>query len=140
MGVPKIPDGFFKKKKEPPTRPKIVCLCGSTRFVSAWRDAYRQESLAGRIVLSVGTLLHNGEGIIPQESEEKRKLDILHLRKIELADEILVLNENGYIGESTANEILHAVKCNKKIRWWVEDEEVVTKSMAKWCSHILCRQ
>jgi len=36
------------------------------------------------------------------------KMDELHLRKIDLADKVLVVNINGYIGESTAREIVYA--------------------------------
>ena len=64
--------------------------------------------MAGKIVLSVGFYPHaqdemHGEdvGVTP---EQKAALDILHLRKIDLADEVLVLNVGGYIGESTRRE------------------------------------
>lgn len=71
-------------------RPRIVCLCGSTRFGDAYRDALRDETLAGKIVLSVGLLGHQ-EGL-DMTGPVKAMLDELHLRKIDLADEVLVLN------------------------------------------------
>lgn len=77
-------------------RPVIVCLCGSTRFYEAFQRANYEETMAGRIVLSVGHYPHStgqahGEavGCTP---EQKMALDELHKRKIDLADEILVLN------------------------------------------------
>ncbi len=81
-------------------RPRIVCLCGLTRFYDAFQRANYDETMAGRIVLSVGFYPHSanqahGEtvGIPPDEFDAvKARLDVLHLRKIDLADEVLVLN------------------------------------------------
>ena len=92
-------------------------MCGSTRFGDAWKKAYREESLEGRIVLSVGVMVHAGEEPIRDDGPVKRMLDELHLRKIDLADEILVLNVGGYIGESTNREIGYALKTGKLIRY-----------------------
>jgi hypothetical protein len=96
--------------------PTIVCLCGSTRFSAAFHTANLQETLAGKIVLSIGCDTHSDEslGIDPQV---KSMLDKLHFRKIELADEVLILNVDGYIGESTANELRHAESLGKVIRF-----------------------
>ena len=96
-------------------KPRIVCLCGSTRFADAFRDANRAETLDGKIVLSVGMFGHQ-EGI-DMEGAVKQKLDQLHFRKIELADEVLILNVGGYIGSSTRNELNHARKLGKPIRF-----------------------
>ena len=101
-------------------RPMIVCLCGSTRFMDAFFRANYEETMSGRIVLSVGAYPNAG-GIHGQTvgctPEQKIMLDALHKRKIDLADEILVLNVGGYIGESTRSEIEHARKRGKKIRF-----------------------
>lgn len=73
--------------------PDVVCLCGSTRFPDAYRVATRNETLAGRIVLSVGLFGH--QEMQPAEMAqwpEKGRLDAMHLRKIEIADEVLALN------------------------------------------------
>ena len=50
----------------------------------------------------------------------KARLDNLHLRKIELADEVLVLNVGGYVGESTAREIAFAEILDRPIRYLEE--------------------
>ncbi len=102
-------------------RPTIVCLCGSTRFADAYATAYREESLAGKIVLSVGVMIHTGDLPIRHDGPEKRLLDELHLRKIDLADEVLVLNVGGYIGESTARELAYARQHGKHIRMLEDD-------------------
>jgi hypothetical protein len=104
--------------------PTIVCLCGSTRFYEAFQRANYDETMAGRIVLSVGFYPHSSEqahgetiGITP---EQKQILDRLHLRKIDLADEILVLNVGGYIGESTARELAYARQLGRRVRFLEE--------------------
>jgi hypothetical protein len=65
-------------------------LCGSTRFQREYETAQRDETLAGRIVLTVGLFGHH-EGL-DMDGPVKAMLDELHLAKIDLADEILVLD------------------------------------------------
>lgn len=106
-------------------RPVIVCLCGSTRFSEAYQQANLQETLAGRIVLTIGADMKSDEALFTQMSSDefeltKKRLDTLHLRKIDLADEILVLNVDGYIGESTRREIAYAERLGKPVRYWQE--------------------
>lgn len=96
-------------------RPRIVCLCGSTRFKDAFIAANRSETLAGRIVLSVGLFGH-AEGL-NMDGPIKARLDDLHKRKIDLADEVLILNVGGYVGSSTKSEIEYAQKHGKPLRW-----------------------
>lgn len=102
--------------------PTVVCLCGSTRFYDAFQEANYAETMAGRIVLSVGFYPHSkaehghGEGV-GHDSAEKVALDELHNRKIDLADEVLVLNVGGYVGSSTRSEIAYAVEHGKRLRW-----------------------
>lgn len=103
-------------------KPKIVCLCGSTRFSEAYQKANLEETLAGNIVLTIGCDMKSDidlfEGLPSAELEGiKSRLDELHMRKIDLADEILVLNVNGYVGESTLREIHYAEDNEKRIRW-----------------------
>jgi nucleoside 2-deoxyribosyltransferase len=105
-------------------RPTIICLCGSTRFYHAFQRANFEETMRGKIVLSVGfyagspdqMVVEHGEGvgITPQEKE---MLDQLHLRKIDLADEVLILNVGGYIGSSTARELGYAIESGKSVRF-----------------------
>lgn len=166
--------------------PKIVCLCGSTRFAKEFGDANLAETLKGNIVLTVGSMTHSddelshctvcaktgkreelmgdtcpgrrlkdGEGAVCSEPHRiarslapgvKGMLDALHKHKIDMADEVFVLNvlackkckivmapggphrfctaEPGlrcefepYIGESTKSEIAHALSRGKPIRF-----------------------
>lgn len=83
-------------------RPEIVCICGSIRFVTEMREANRALTFAGVIVLAPG----EADALI--DDEQKKALDALHLRKIDLADRVLVVNPGGYVGESTRREIAYA--------------------------------
>ncbi len=103
-------------------RPTIVCLCGSTRFYQQFQEANYRETMAGKIVLSVGFMPDSAEhgehiGITP---EQKEALDQLHLRKIDLADEVLILNVGGYIGQSTARELAYALELGRNVRFLEE--------------------
>lgn len=102
--------------EKPWDMPWIVCLCGSSRFSDAFRQANLEETLAGHIVLSIGCDTKS-DAAIELSVDTKLALDRLHLRKIELADEVIVLNVGGYVGESTRAEIRFAVMAEKPIRW-----------------------
>jgi hypothetical protein len=113
-------------------KPKIICLCGSTKFadlhaIMRWNfekdgkaiclminylpDWYCKKEFAGKID-------HIGE-----QAGNKSILDELHFRKIDLSDEIFVVNKNGYIGESTRNEIEYAKSLGKPIKYLEPIEE-----------------
>lgn len=96
--------------------PKIVCLCGSTKFKEEFELANKEETLKGYIVLTVGFFAHCDPE--PPTKEQKSKLDALHKNKILLSEEILVINPGDYIGESTKSEIDFAIKHGKKVRYW----------------------
>jgi len=71
--------------------------------------------MAGHIVLSIGGLGHQEAARLSEE--EKQMLGDLHKRKIDISDEILVLNVGGYIGKSTQSEIEHAKQQGKVVRF-----------------------
>jgi len=110
----------------PADYPIIVCLCGSTRFWRTFQEASLRETLAGKIVLSIGAASGTDDehfGNLPREEYDrvKTKLDQLHMHKIELADEVLILNVDGYVGESTARELAYAHDLGKAVRFWEEE-------------------
>ena len=84
-----------------------------------FNQANRDETLKGHIVLSVepSDASHQHDSV-EANPELKARLDELHLHKINLADEILVINVGGYVGNSTAREIAHAAFHCKPVRWW----------------------
>jgi hypothetical protein len=105
-------------------RPVIVCLCGSTRFKEAWYAENKRLTYEGKIVLGVGDLNPNKPDTNdPLDPTLKARLDELHKRKVDLADEIFVLNVGGYVGESTRSEVLYARRGGKAVRW-LEPENV----------------
>ena len=114
-------------------RPTITVLCGSTRFYDVFREQNLRLTLAGHIVLSIGCdtksdsdLITAGEMDVTEDL--KSRLDELHKRKIDLADEVLVVSDaSGYYGESTRSEIEYARAQCKPVHFLVDvDEEVPT--------------
>ena len=93
---------------------KVITLCGSTKFKEEFTKIQKQLTLEGNMVISVGLFGHSGDKFT---EEEKIMLDDMHKRKIDLADEIFVINVNNYIGSSTKSEIEYAKSHNKTIRY-----------------------
>jgi hypothetical protein len=93
---------------------KIITLCGSTKFRDEFIAEQKRLTLEGNIVISVGLFGHSGDHEVWTEST-KKMLDDMHLRKIDLADEIFVINKGGYIGSSTRNEIEYARESGKPV-------------------------
>jgi len=106
-------------------KPVVVCLCGSTRFVDTFNEWRKLLTLDGKIVLSIEIVTTQSEKEDPQHNNHKVKqmLDELHLRKIDLADEVMILNVGGYIGESTRNELNYAINQDKRIIYLESQEE-----------------
>lgn len=107
--------GYYHVFEPLDKRRKVVCLCGSTKFKDAFEEANREESLMGNIVLTVAQFSHHDA--LDITDEQKDIFDALHFDKIKLADEVLVLDVNGYIGESTQKEIDYAKKINKPVKY-----------------------
>jgi hypothetical protein len=95
---------------------RVITLCGSTKFKKQFREAETAITLSGNIVISVG-FFEQSEGITITEEQEKL-FEKIHLRKIDMADEILVIDVNGYIGKSTRNEIEYARSKGKKVNFY----------------------
>ena len=100
-------------------QPAIICLCGSTRFTDLMLVKQWELTKQGHVVLSwcalpesyfKGPHIGDAEGV-------KEIVDEVHLRKIDLADEVLILNVGGYIGESTRRELAYARQQNKVVRF-----------------------
>lgn len=120
---------------------KVITLCGSTRFKKEFMEAQKNLTLQKNIVISVGLFGHSGDEEVWENMDEgtltqtKEMLDDMHKRKIDMADEIFVINVGGYIGDSTRSEIEYARKMGKKVNYlepifqkeenriYLEDEE-----------------
>jgi hypothetical protein len=95
-------------------------LCGSSRFKDAFMKANYEETLKGKMVFSIGFVPSDEAGhgeTVGCTPEQKLMLDELHKRKIDEADEVLVLNVEGYIGSSTRSEIDYAEMIGCPIRY-----------------------
>jgi hypothetical protein len=96
--------------------PRIVVICGSTRFMDQMTDADRELTWAGHIVIKPGCNMKEEHPLWadPIEAEAgKVRLDDLHRAKIRLADEVLVVGD--YIGSSTIAEIAYARSLGKPV-------------------------
>lgn len=107
--------------------PTIVCLCGSTRFYEAFQRANFEETMKGNIVLTIGCDTKSDDDLFSHISADellaiKKSLDQLHYRKIDLADEVVILNPGGYIGESTSRELAYAKAMGKRVRFLEPNE------------------
>ena len=108
---------------------KIITLCGSTRFKDEFMEVQKRLTLAGNIVISVGLFGRSGDNEVWEDMDEgtltrtKEMLDDMHKRKIDMADEIYVINVGGYIGSSTRSEIDYAKAAGKPVRYLEEIQE-----------------
>lgn len=90
-------------------RPRVVCLCGSLRFQDLFETERRRLTARGRIVLG------------PEATDEELTPDVraalgeLHLRRIDLADEVRVVSEDGHVGAATRREIAYAREQGKVV-------------------------
>ena len=102
---------------------KVITLCGSTRFKNQFMEVQKQLTLEGNIVISVGLFGHSGDSEVWENMDEgtltatKAMLDDMHKAKIDMADEIFVINVGGYIGDSTRSEIVYAQSHGKFVRY-----------------------
>ena len=103
-------------------RPKIICLCGSSRFVDIMAVmAWKLERDEHAITMGLHFLPQWYAKDIPDHLAEHedcaKEMDELHLQKIDISDEIFVVNWKGYIGKSTRKEIEYADQHGKRIRY-----------------------
>ena len=106
--------------------PKTITLCGSSRFIDvmavcAWILERDEQAISLSLHLLPAWYPNVPEHHLAEAEGVAAAMDELHLRKIDLADEIFVVNVDGYIGESTRREIHYAMDHSKKIRWFTHD-------------------
>jgi len=103
--------------------PEVVCLIGSTRFHDHFRMVNERLTLKGAIVLSIGCDTKSDAALGLTEAD-KEELDLLHAWKIVMADRVICLNIEGYIGFSTARELGFARLLGQKIEFAVPMQSV----------------
>lgn len=94
---------------------KIITLCGSIKFKEEFIKVQEKLTLEGNIILTPNFFNNIKKEDIKEETKEM--LDKMHKQKIDMSDEILVINVDGYIGESTRNEIEYAKSKGKKVSY-----------------------
>lgn len=121
--IPSLTKRFMGAVPQPRDRPrpKVVCFCGSTRFTAEMLVIKWEYEKRGIIVMTWNNLpagYQADEGNNVAEAEGvKEQIDELHKRKIDLSDEVFVININGYIGESTRSEIEYAERVGRPVRY-----------------------
>lgn len=118
MSYPELltPQEKLTQAKEALALPKILAICGSTRFMDAMSEAECTATAAGQIVVRPGCNLKEPHPLWATPSSLtalKQRLDDLHRAKIRLADEVLVVGD--YIGDSTRAEIAYARSLGKPV-------------------------
>lgn len=109
---------------------KVITLCGSTRFKDEFMKVQKDLTLRGNIVISVGLFGHSGDSEVWENMDEgtltktKEMLDDMHKRKIDMADEIFVINVGGYVGDSTRSEIDYAKAHGKKVNYLEDNNQM----------------
>ena len=111
--------------------PKVIILCGSSRYcdimaVCAWLLERDEKAIAMGLHL-LPQWYKSPTGELPDNHLAEHEgvadaMDELHKRKIDLADEIFVVNYKDYIGNSTRSEIEYANKKCVPVRWFTHDE------------------
>lgn len=111
-------------------RPKIVTICGSSRFVAESAVKAWELNKQGIATFFMPLLPMWYPGVQEHHQAEAENvaanLDNLWLELIAMSDEIFVVNcpderdPKGYIGERTRIEINHALKLGKPVRYLVE--------------------
>ncbi len=95
---------------------KVITLCGSTKFKDEFFAEQKRLSLEGNIVISVGLFGHAGDDEV-WTGDKKAMLDDMHKSKIDMSDEIFVIDKGGYVGTSTRSEIEHAIRTGKGVKF-----------------------
>jgi len=102
---------------------KIITLCGSTKFKKEFLKVQKELTLKGNIVLSLNVFTQSEDKDIWNDMDEEKRnktkemLREMHYIKIDMSDEIFVINVNGYIGDATKSEIEYALKNGKKVNF-----------------------
>lgn len=85
---------------------KVITLCGSTKFKQQFEEVNARLTMEGNIVISVGVFSHANK--VELTNRQKEQLDKIHKQKIDMSDEIFVVNVGGYIGDGLKDEIKYA--------------------------------
>lgn len=97
---------------------KIITVCGSLRFQKEMMEISEKMELMENCVLT--PIYPTNPDKDAYTEKEVVILDKMHKEKIKISDAILVVNVNGYIGNSTKSEIEYAKSLNKEIIYYTD--------------------
>lgn len=107
---------------------RVVTLCGSMRFRSEMERLEAELTLAGHVVLAPVLLPASTE----LGAEERARLGRVHLQKVAMADEVLVVDVDGYVGESTRREVEHACSLGIPVRFLERPVDPPAPGASSW--------
>lgn len=97
---------------------RVITICGSYKFKEEMMQITEKMALNGNCMLTPIELTRENKE--SYTDEEALIIDKMHKEKIKLSDAILVVNVNGYIGNSTRSEIEYAKSLNKEILFYTD--------------------
>lgn len=107
-------------------KPKIVVMCGSSKYVGImavceWLIERDELAITMGLNLLPSWYPNCPKDHLAEHEGCAKEMDELHLRKIDLCDEIFVVDYDNYIGNSTMREIAYAKKNGKILRFFTRD-------------------
>lgn len=102
-----------------------VTICGSLRFeddIQKWHEALAFGGYTPYCMVAMPSQHNNKKEWY--STHEKMILDLIHLSKIEESDAVLVVDVDGYIGESTQREVWWAKIRDKAIYYASEQDKI----------------
>lgn len=94
---------------------EVVALTGSTKFKEDFERVAKTLALKGNVVLLPVIYSHvDNVELTPVQVE---MLEQENIHKMRMADELLVINKGGYIGEGLRRELAPFIDSNKPIKF-----------------------
>lgn len=99
----------------------VVTLCGSTRFKKEFERVQKELTLSGYIVIPL--TIYSQYDKTKLTDEQKQMLIEMEYRKIDISDEIYVINKYGYIDSDTMKAIEYAENRHRRIRYMEDNNK-----------------
>jgi hypothetical protein len=100
---------------------KVICFSGSTKFIEVMAVKMWEMERDNNVVTLGCHLLPQSYGAAPDHQAEEEgvaeHMDEVHLSKIDMCDELFVINVGGYIGDATRREIEYAISQGKPVKY-----------------------
>ena len=110
-------------------RREIITLCGSTRFMDAFKEVERALTFEG--IIPLAPAIYGKAENVEYSEELAKNLFELHQDRIRISDGIFVIDVDGYIGDATKKDIELAEKENKTIRCYSKEKDHIKELLDK---------